>query len=317
MKIKKIASFIIPLFFCASLFCEVSLTGFSITPEIGFLNGKIVENVWYVSSSFENNAITLSPTHKMSRLDWKINNTNYFGAETNLIFNEVYKVDFSFKNVPPSDCGTMEDYDWIKPEKPDYLTNYSRHINHLNSFTQIDFLLGRIFLVDKNHNISLCPLFGFETQVLSFSGNAGWKTYDSDNWKKIYFGNKTVISYSQAYGAPVFAFAADFNYLKHFESFLKCSAAWAKRLNCIDIHKERNKLFNDRIENVWKFSLEFCEAFKFLEHHKIGIKGHVSYIPDSYGFTYPSETSKDPDLSSIGGTSRFLWSYSLVYAWFF
>ena len=132
MKNKKIATFIISLFIFSSLFCEVKLTGFSISPEFGFLNGKIVENVWYASSSYSNDKIVLTPTEKMSRLDWQINNTHFFGAETNLIFNNRYTFTFSFKNAPAADCGIMEDYDWLKPEKPDYLSRYSHHTNHLN-----------------------------------------------------------------------------------------------------------------------------------------------------------------------------------------
>lgn len=314
MKNKKAASIIlIFLITVFSVFAEVRLTEFSFAPEIGFLNGKIVENVWYVKVSNADNTITFTPTTRMSRLDWQPNNAFFVGADTGFTFNDKYTVSFSFKNAVSGDSGIMEDYDWLKTSNPDYLSRYSNHTNHINSFTQVDFCLKRLFFLTQNKSISIAPRLGFETQSFSFTGIGGWKTYDTDNWEKINFSNSSVISYSQSFLAPVIGFDSDFNFLKYFEAQLNLSAIWIKKLDCYDLHILRNALFNDRIENAWKLNAEAGLFFKINKNNKFGFKGTVTYIPDAYGFTYPSAESTIPDKTSIGGTSRFLWTYSFVY----
>ena len=136
---KTISTFLIILLTAFSVFAEVELTEFSFAPEVGFLNGKIIENVWNVQVSSTGNTLTFTPTTKMSRLDWKLENSFFFGAATDFTFNNKYTVSFSFKNAVAGDCGIMEDYDWLKVSNPDHLSCYSIHQNYINSFTQIDF----------------------------------------------------------------------------------------------------------------------------------------------------------------------------------
>ena len=314
MKNKKtISTFLIILLSTFSVFAEVELTEFSFAPEAGFLNGKIIENVWNVQVSSTGNTLTFTPTTKMSRLDWKLENSFFFGAATDFTFNDKYTVSFSFKNAVTGDSGIMEDYDWLKISNPDYLSRYSIHTNYINSFTQIEFSFKRLFFLTKNKAITIAPRIGFETQTFSFSGIGGWRTYDIDNWEKISFENTPVISYSQSFIGSIIALDSDFNFLKYFEAQLNLSAVWTKKLDCYDLHIKRNLLFNDRIENVWKFNSELGLFYKLNKNSRFGFRGTVSYIPDSYGFTYPSAESTTPDKTSIGGTSRFLWTYSFVY----
>ncbi len=319
MKIKKVAAFIFPLLLCSSIFCEPVNFNFSFTPEFGFLNGKIVENVWNAAVTRTNTTIVYTPTTKMSQLDWQLNNTPYFGAASDFIFNNKYSFLFSFKNALARDCGIMEDYDWLNPIKwpkdpPDELTNYSKHTNHLNSYTLIDFTFGRIFFLDKKNNISITPRAGFEVETISFSGIGGWKTYKSDNWVVIPFNDTKVISYSQTYVGPILMINADFNFARFFETSVDLSALWSEKMNCIDKHHERNALFNDRIQNLFKLGAEAAVFYKINQNNKLGIKAGVTYIPESYGFTYGSETSTTPDQETMGGTNRFFWNYSLVYS---
>ena len=151
----------------------------------------------------------------------------------------------------------------------------------------------------------------------SFVGIGGWKTYKKDNWKKYSFEDKKVISYSQNYYAPVLSLEADFNYAKHFETTLKIGASWIKQIDCMDIHHAKNAQYNDRIQNAWKFGGNIGMYYKINQMHKLGLKGHITYIPPAYGFTYGSTTSTSPDTSSLGGTSRLLWNYSFVYVFSF
>ena len=307
------------IFFNEKLFCQTPKISFTISPQIGLLNGKIVENVWNVKTSTTEDTITYYPTTRMSRLDWEIKNACLFGADTDFHFNDKYSFLISFKNGFPKDCGIMEDYDWLNPfttewenDPADELTNYSKHTNYMNGFC-----FGRIFYLDKNNNISLTPRFGFEIEDISFSGIGGWRTYKSENWEKKQFADKKVISYSQSFIAPVLSLNCDFNFLSYFEATLDLSVLWIKLMNCYDMHHERNALFNDRIEKTWKFGTQGSVFYKINQSHKIGFSGWINFIPESYGFTYSSATATTPDPTTMGGTNRFLWGYSFTYVFKF
>ena len=309
------------IFFESQALCQAK-TNVSITPEFGFINGKIIENVWYVEKSETQDVITLTATDPMSRLDWQIKNSMYYGLSFDFCLNELFKFSFGFKNANSYNCGIMEDYDWLNPidwpdDDKDELTNYSIHTNHLNNYGYADFSLGLMFFLDKNKNISLTPSLGLEMENYSFVGIGGWKTYKKDNWKKYSFEDKKVISYSQNYYAPVLSLEADFNYAKHFETTLKLDASWIKQIDCMDIHHAKNAQYNDRIQNAWKFGGNIGMYYKINQMHKLGLKGNIAYIPPAYGFTYGSTTSTSPDTSSLGGTSRLLWNYSFVYVFSF
>ncbi len=309
--------FIISLFFTSQVFCQ-GKASISIAPEFGFINGKIVENVWYVEEDNTPEKITLTATDPMSRLDWQMNNSFYFGFNFDLCINELLKFSFGFKNANSYDCGIMEDYDWLNPENwpddpKDELTNYSIHTNHLNNFSHVNFLFGMIFYLDKKKNISLTPGVGLELETISFAGIGGWKTYKKDNWQKYSFNEEKVISYSQNYYAPVLSLEADFNYAKHFETTMNIAASWIKLLDCMDNHHLKNANFNDRIQNAWKFTGNLGLYYKINQTHKVGLKGNISYIPPALGFTYSSKSDTSPDTEALGGTSRLLWNYSFVY----
>ena len=302
-------------------FCQ-DKANISITPEIGFINGKIVENVWYAKGTITQNKITITPTDSMSRLDWQIKNSFYFGLSFDLCINDFLDFSFGFKNANSYNCGIMEDYDWLNPlywpdDNKDEITNYSIHTNYLDNYLCFNFLFGLKYFLDKNKNISLTPRFGLEFENFSFAGIGGWKKYKSNNWAKEKFVNEKIITYSQTYFAPVLSLEADFNYAKHFETMLNINVLWIKKIDCIDHHPLKNIDYNDRIQNAWKFGANLCMYYKINQKHKVGIKGSVSYIPKAYGLTYSSTTDTTPDTSSLGGTSRFLWTYGFVYTFYF
>lgn len=316
MKNKKIFLSLLLLFISSFfVFAQASVTALTIAPEIGFTNGKIIENVWYVDVAQTQKAITYTPTTRESRLVWQFKNSFFFGINTGLVINDSLDFSFGIKSSFRHQCGNMEDFDWIDTTDPDKLSKYSIHDNYLEMFYNLDFCFGWIFYLTQSKSISLIPRLGLEIQNISFSGEDGWRTYESENWKIKQFTG-TVITYEQTFAAPVLALKADFNFAEHFEALLDFSAVWINTLNCIDVHKIRGALFNDRIQNAWKFECEPAFFYKINKNHKVGIKGNISYIPDAYGFTYTSKTATKPDLGNppaIGGTSRFLWSYNLVY----
>lgn len=315
--------FLISLFFIviSQAFCE-GKSRITFEPEIGFLNGKIVENVWYVEDDETPETITLTATDPLSRLDWQIDNTFYYGFTVDFFINDLFTFSFNFKNATSKICGIMEDYDWLDDSDHTKLSKYSNHTNFLENMTHINCSIGRIFYIGNNRNISITPEIGFEAENIRFSGIGGWNSYDINNYEIRYFEDgKKVISYSQTYTAPIISFLFDFNYLKYLETNINVSATWIKQLDCLDRHYLRTDLptglFNDRIQNAWKFGVNFGMYYKINPMHKYGIKGDITYIPPSYGFTYSSKTSTSPDPTSLGGTSRLLWNYSFVYVFSF
>ena len=156
------------IFFQFQAFCQESSAKLSIAPEFGFVNGKIVEDVWNIKASTSGNTITYTPTTKMSRLDWQMENSFYFGFNSDLVINDKLNFWLSFKNAISRDCGVMEDYDWLNPvtsawkdDPADELTNDSIHINHLENMIQTTLCAGWTFYLNQSTSISLTPRFCF------------------------------------------------------------------------------------------------------------------------------------------------------------
>ena len=291
---------------------------FTFEPSFGFMNGTIVENVWYVNEQKTQTTTTYTPTQKQSRLDWQLQNAPYFGMNVDMTFPKKVFFNFDFNTVFSGEFGIMEDYDWLNPIKwpkdpSDELTNYSIHTNRINQVTQIKVLLGYGFEFDTDFPWKLLPGFGFMVQSCSFEGFGGYKTYKQDNWVKYNFADITVISYKQNSVAPIVDLKAyiDFDY---FDTSINLFTAYIKKLDCVDRHELRSQFFNDRIADVWIFGGTIKAMYKLDSTNKIGLKASVQFSPDAYGFTYSSKTSTKPSSGSLGGSSKFLWTYSIVYA---
>ena len=294
---------------------------FYVEPSAGLTNGTIVENVWYVHTTTTPQTITLTPVAKESRLDWQLQNLPFIDFTFGMGFDKKVELTFSFYNTFTGAFGVMEDYDWLNPLKwpddpPDELTNYSRHTNIIKNFTRVRFLAGYNFFLNKIP-LSITPNFGIISQSFVFSGFGGYNKYKSNNREVNNFSDKDVITYKQCFFSPVLLLNTTFD-IKYFTASLDLSASFIKKLDCYDTHHERSNYFNDRIENAWLLEACIKAFYKITQKNKIGIKANCEFIPDAYGFTYDSTVSfenlsKEPGTSSLGGTSRFLFSYALVY----
>ena len=310
------------IFSLASFLFSAELTSFSFEPEFGFLNGKIVENVWNADITTSGTTKTYSATTKLSRLDWQLKNVPYYGADIKAVFNHLI-INFDIKNAANCNKGIMEDYDWKTKTQPDHLTNYSIHKNRIDNFTTIDAGIGYIFLIDTIFPIRIIPEFGLTAITFHFSGIGGYRTYEKENWEKIHWADdEVVIEYSQSYVAPQLHITTDFDFTRHFETQLKLGFLYIDEYNAYDIHEKRHEYFNDRIKDAFVLDAKLNLYFKFNQAHKLGINAAVNYMPDKYGFTYYSASSlKDfsetPMSGSLGGTSRFLWSYGFSYCFSF
>ncbi len=322
MKSKK-SFFAIIFFSLTAFFYGAELTGFSFEPEFGFLNGTIFENVWYADITSTNTTYTYTATTKLSRLDWQLENAPYFGANIQAVINRHLAFNFSFMNAISGPYGIMEDYDWKTISKPDHLTNYSRHTNYIQSFTQIFFNVGYSFNFNAFFPISITPAFGLNVFAFDFTGRGGYRSYEKDKWKIYYWNDdEIVIEYQQAYLCPKLALYADFDIARFFEAFLGLGISYIDKFNAYDIHEVRNEYFNDRIEKAWAFDANLKLHFKITGQHKLGLKATVTFMGDSYGFTYYSSSGKNnysstPSSGTLGGTSRFLWTYGLTYTFKF
>ena len=318
MKNKKTVLSII-LFSLTFFLHSIELTSFSFEPEFGFLNGTIVENVWYANTDHSGTKVTYTASTKLSRLDWQLENLPYFGADINTVLGKGLLVNFSFQSAISGKYGKMEDYDWKKSYDPDHLTNYCIHTNSNEQYTNIYIGHGYIFSLNAAFPISITPEFCISVMNFDFKGLGGYKKYESDNWQKYYFDqDDTVIEYTQAYVAPQLSVSTDFDFTKHFETLLKLGITYNNKYNAYDMHEKRHEYFNDRIENSVILEAQLKLYFKFLENHKIGLKGTINYMPDAYGFTYYSSStlndfSDSPMGGTLGGTSRLLFTYALVY----
>ena len=318
MKTKRILAFIIFIFISLPLLAEIKVTGFSFSPEIGFLNGKVMENVWRANMSYSNSKITYSPTSKESQLDWNIDNMFYFGFNINGTFNKRISLEFNFKNAISGTCGVMEDFDWQNAVDITHLTDYSIHTNILENLTQVNFTIGYLFYLNKNHSITMTPKIGFETQKIAFSGINGWGIYEKYNWAITSYEGRTVITYEQSYLSPYFKLSTNFSLFKYFETNIDLFASMITEMNCYDFHYRSDRLYvyNDIIKNSWKIGTDISLYWIINKNNKLGIKSGISYIPDAFGFTY-MDYNENPLLSNLGGTNRFLWTYSLVYVLYF
>ena len=302
-------------------FCA-EITSISFEPEFGFLNGTIIENVWYAKKTNSNTSTVYTPTTKLSRLDWQLQNTPYFGLDFTTVFNEHLLFDFNIFTALSRDCGIMEDYDWKKEDQPNHLTNYSIHTNALESYSNIYFTIGYILKINAVFPISITPSFGIDFYEFDFTGRSGYKMYEDDNWEKEYFSDEIVIEYTQSYVCPHLSISADFDFTSFFETKLVAGISYIDEYNAYDIHEVRHIYFNDRIKQAWLFDGKLQLSYKINRTHKLSLNGTINYMPDAYAFTYISTTtinnfSENPDATNLGGTSRLMWSYGINYTYTF
>ena len=306
---------------------------FSFEPEFGGIYGTIFENVWYADSVFTQSTITTTPTARESQLDWQLQNVFYTGAAVNLTFSEHYSFDFDFKTAFPGLAGIMEDFDWLNPiywpsDPIDQITNYSIHLMYLDNFTKTRFCFGYTFILNQKLNFSITPKIGIEAQSFYFLGKSGYSLYKSNGWAKEYFtAGATVITYSQAFTAPLAGLSLKLDFAKYFETDLSFLVTYINKYDAYDDHFERHDsgktcYFNDKLQDVFIFDSSIKLFWKINEHNKLGLKGSVNISPKAYGYTYSSKTSFEelsdqPSMSDLGGSSRLLFTYALVYQFYF
>lgn len=286
--------------------------------EGGCFTGRIIENVWNVKSTTNDNQVTLTPTTRLSMLDWQFLNAIYTGYKLNLEIEKKVVFTFDLFTTFKGEYGIMEDYDWKYASQPDHLTNYSNHINIVDDFYQIEFMAGRSFRFGDAEKYILTPKLGLQIQNITFIGYGGFSLYEDNNWEVEGFGERNVISYNQFFISPELLIENRFKLFGFMTINFDLGATWIKTMEARDHHFVRDLYFMDKIEDAWLLQAKLAIYFKLGKNHKLGIKGGLQFIPDSYGLSYASDTSFEsidntPNYKNLGGTVRFLGNYAIVY----
>ncbi|MCQ2593268.1 MAG: omptin family outer membrane protease [Treponema sp.] len=253
-----------------------------------------------------------------SLLDWELKPLSFYGfgfSETyykHLTFDFDVRKGFSGKNGKALKTGCMQDYDWINGFEKG-ITNYSYHDCYLEDFLQMRFFAGYDFSLQKNwFGLKITPLLGWYLEKIAFSGNDGYATYKSNDWKKQVFSGQ-VISYSQETFVGQFGLQTQMNVFNFFGNFTLTYCP-DFRINALDHHFLRDSYFNDNLENgeMWNLYMEI--GYSFLSHHTFGITGEYQYVPDIYGYTMAkSNKSNWHKVSGYGGCERKIFAASIYY----
>lgn len=322
MKNKKLSSSII-LFSLAAFLYSAEITDFSFESGTSFINGIIIENVWWAKVVESGNTQTYTPTTRLSKLDWQLKNLPSIFFDISATFNSHFSINFGLNTTLNGKYGIMEDYDWKFILEPDHLTNYSIHILNVKNLTNIKLNLGYKFSFDTKRDLSLTPQIGFQVFSFDFEGISGYKMYENEGWTKVYWQrNEVVIEYLQAYFAPRISFLLDYDISRFFEIMFDGGILYCPKFDAYDLHESKSTYYNDKIEGAWTLDGKLGLYFKLNNMNKLGIHININYMPDAYALTYTSHNknsnySEIPEGGSLGGTSHFLWTYGISYTFKF
>ncbi len=294
------------------------IISFSISENIGLLNGSIKEYVYWFGECLNDDGL-------LSRLDWDVKNIFYLEQKIRFDIAKYLYLGLDVFSAFSKKSGNMQDYDWLNyqhwpDDNPTELTNYSIHDNYLSDFTKINFFLGMNFFIIPQTVLSACV--GFEYSSISFDGTDGYRTYKAENWIPYAFEGK-VISYKQIFHTPFIGLSLRTRIIPRF--LINTDIAISPFLTTIDAydyHWVRNIVFWDNIINSFALKISTGVSYNFAKHHNIGLTASINYTPISIGTDYSNSLDSEGNIKSDndwigqschGGSSNFLWSIALAY----
>ncbi|MDC9590805.1 omptin family outer membrane protease [Xenorhabdus sp. XENO-10] len=206
MKKYKIAICIIPLTLAYATTATAASLNFnpdsvSVTTSLGGLWGQADEYIYDSQTG-----------HKNSELNWKINNA------------PIIKGDISWDALPnltlnargwitlKSSHSSMDDYDWIRPEKAMW-TNWSHSNTNLNYANEFDINLKGWLLKQPNYNFG--GVLGYQQTRFSWTAIGMHGLYESESiidWYKPVHANGPGIGYKQKFSAPYIGLIGQYRY---------------------------------------------------------------------------------------------------------
>ena len=298
-------------------------------PELGLLSGSIKEYVI--------DPLCLNTNNVESLLDWQLIASPYIGIDASLTLFRYGYLSLNGKLGISNSNGVIEDYDWLNSvagdgtyiawlsEPATELTNYSHHINILQNYYDFSiFAGGNIYLPQS---ITITPFLGFYYDFIEMDAQDGYTQYKWDNWEKIDMSGRG-IKYKQEANAFMLGLNVIVNTLPlfTFESSYRISPKLFV-INDIDYHYNRNLVFYDYMESAFAFETKQNVFFKLAQKkssnvdNSLGLSFFLHYVKYTGGRTSQAYMNSSGVIiantltKNIGyaGTSRFLWSLSLVY----
>lgn len=320
---------------CSRLFAIADgIINFDIRPEFGILHGSVNEYV------FEDKC--KNTDNMESRLDWDVTAIPYIAGAADITILRYIFIGVNGRYGFPVTSGNMQDYDWLNSvppygyahwinDDPTELTNYSKHNNFLDSYYGFSAELGGVIPVFLNFSIT--PVLAYEYSFIQFTGSSGYSIYKWNNFEEKSFPDVKVISYAQE--ANIFKIGAKlkFNPIEalHISSDIYFSPGTTSVVS-LDKHfmPEPNNGFPygkgilDKMEKGLLFQITIEVQYYLNKFANFGIKCGYEYLPLVKGSDYMKKLDKagNPDsrtswgspTSALGGTSHYLWNWSLVYS---
>ena len=297
-------SVLITLFFFFGSFAFSSTVYFS--PKVGLKNGIVREYV------FDNN-------HKLSQLDWNVQNQIDFGFETDFFVENLY-FGFDFSVGLYNFSGFMEDRDWFYSSKPDELTRFSSHDLIVTQNLDFSFDFGIILSLkgdkskrqlSKNHGLEnyISAFFQFNFYSYNFEGVKGWYDYKDKNETGTFEDYGKVISYNPNFTSLMLGVEGNFNFWDNFSIKTVIATSFLTKGICIDNHWLSKTEFIDSIEgNLFlKGILEL--SYNFNRKNALVFGGKVEKLPILKGVSYQNGMLS----GAIGGADSFFYEFYLSY----
>lgn len=328
---KKIAATLFLLLGGISLFAQSKIS-ISLTPDFGMLLGTINEFVYYVPNP-EGVSSKDAEIRKLSELNWDVNCIPYLGARADLEIDTGMFLNCGFQVGLTKRSGVMEDRDWTNcvnyPDK-NWLTNYSIHQNYLESYYNMDFVMGQKF--SFSYGLEIKPELFLSNNSFSFETEKGWGLY-GENWRRAKYGEKVgpaesgekitwkskVITYKQN---RVFC-GIGLGIEKSFDFGLSLSVFGKTRFAYVvadDFHVNTSTKYRDKPYGFGGILAGGSIDYSFNRKHQISLKGSYDWLPLILGIDSFADKNSDEWTTSsdcLGGASSTLYSASLSYTFTF
>ena len=285
--------------FVSLVFCFISFSLFSVfakgiylSPKIELKNGTVKEYVF-------------DGEHKLSQLDWQVENQVSFGFDAEFNFDKIY-LGFDFSYGFYNFDGNMEDWDWENYTTPNIHTKYSHHDLIVNNDLDCSLEFGFLFPFENKSFGKL--ILGVNLQNTNFSGWNGWYEYKNyyppkDNLSGLIITyNPYIVSYFVGFGGTTYISKKVYFNLELIFGLYSFG-------KCVDNHVLTKTQFVDYVNGTTSVNTELAFGYDFSNNTSIILGGKLENSPLLCGSSY----ANGKQLTSQGGFSSFFYEFYLSY----
>lgn len=215
--------------------------------------------------------IVYNNNFKLSQLDWEIKTTPTAHAEFSLQLSPLTSINLKGWSTLKDSTNTMNDYDWLDPNKHDRLTDWSNHPNtKLNYANEIDINLNKTLISTPNYQVG--ALVGYQNNNMSWTSKGGTFQYSEVDQEDNYLPGSALanrgefdpntpgIAYQQKFKTPYLGLSAQYKFRKlELNSTLKYSP-WVKAQDT-DHHYARDIEFKTEVKDSHFYGLNFNAGY--------------------------------------------------------